>query len=89
LTTETRGLTGKRELGFMKPESILIMTATGGIVNEDALYEALKSRKILGAALDVYDREPPGADFPLFKLDNVITTPHIASYTLEGMKKWT
>jgi len=87
LTAETRSLIGKHELGLMKPESILIMTATGGIVDEVALYETLKRKKIRAAALDVYSKEPPGANFPLFKLDNVITTPHIASYTLEGMKK--
>lgn len=86
-TAETRNLIGKHELGLMKPESVLIMTATGGIVDEGALYEALKDRKILGAALDVYIEEPPGPNFPLFGLDNVIATPHIASYTFEAMQK--
>ena len=87
LTDETRNLIGKRELGSMKADAIILSTATGGIIDEEALFEALNSNRILGAALDVYRREPPGEDFPLFKLDNVITTPHIASYTLEDMRE--
>lgn len=87
LTGETRNLIGKRELGLMKPDAIIISTATGGIIDEEALFEALNNKRIRGVALDVYRREPPGEDFPLFRLDNVIATPHIASYTLEGMRE--
>lgn len=86
LNNETRNLIGKHEIGLMKLNSILISTATGGIIDEEALYEALKEKKLLGAALDVYQKEPPDPTSPLFQLDNIITTPHIASYTYEDMR---
>jgi len=85
-TAETRNLIGRHELDLMKSEAVLISTSVGSPVDEKALYEALREGKILGAALDVFGREPPGVDYPLFKLNNVIATPHIASYTLEGMR---
>ncbi|MCD6484702.1 MAG: phosphoglycerate dehydrogenase [Candidatus Odinarchaeota archaeon] len=87
LTNETRGMIGKKELNFMKKTAYLINTSRGAIVNEKALYEALKEGKIAGAAIDVYSREPPDSDFPLFELDNVIMTPHIAAYTVEAMNR--
>lgn len=80
LTSETRGMIGKREFSLMKERAIFVTTSRGDVVDESALYDALKKGKMLGAAIDVYSKEPPGADFPLFTLDNVITTPHIASY---------
>lgn len=86
LTDETRGLIGERELSLMKDRAILVNTARGGILDESALYDALRKGKILGAAIDVYNKEPPGADFPLFTLDNVIATPHIASYAIEAIQ---
>jgi len=86
LTEKTKGMIGKRELALMKKSAILINTARGPIVDEEALYEALKNRLIAGAGLDVYTKEPPGADFPLLKLDNVVATPHIAAYTWEAMR---
>jgi len=79
LTEDTRGLIGARQFGLMKPGSILINTARGPIVEQDALYEALRSGAIAGAALDVTDPEPLSADSPLLALDNVVITPHIAS----------
>jgi len=85
LSPETVGLIGKRELELMKKSAFLINTARGPIVDENALYEVLKEKKIAGAALDVYGKEPPGKDYPLFELDNVIVTPHIASYTREAI----
>jgi len=85
LTPKTEKLIGEREIALMKKSAILINTARGPIIDEDALYKALKKNKIAGAALDVYSKEPPGADYPLFKLDNVIVTPHIASYTKEAI----
>jgi len=56
-------------------------------VEEGALYKALKEGKIAGAAIDVYSKEPPSADFPLLRLDNVVTSPHIAAYTLEAIRR--
>lgn len=78
---ETHHLIGARELALMKPESYIINTSRGGIVNEGALYSALKEKKIAGAALDVFEKEPPPADLPFFGLENVIVTPHMAAMT--------
>ena len=82
LTEDTRGLIGARQLGLMKPSAILINTARGALVEQDALYEALRSGAIAGAALDVTDPEPLPADSPLFALDNIVITPHIASASI-------
>lgn len=82
LTDKTRGLIGARELGLMKATAILVNTARGPIVDQDALYEALRSGAIAGAALDVTDPEPLSADSPLLALDNVVITPHIASASI-------
>ena len=87
LTDTTRGMIGEQELKLMKPVSFLINTARGQIVDENALYAALRDRRIAGAALDVYVKEPPVIDFSLFKLDNVIVTPHIAAYTHEAIER--
>ncbi len=79
LTPQTRGLIGKRELGLMKESAILINTGRGPLVDQKALYEALKSGRIASAALDVTDPEPISPDDPLLALDNVVVVPHIAS----------
>ena len=63
---------------MMRKASYLINTARSGLVDEKALYKALKENRILGAALDVFDKEPAGADYPLINLDNVTVTPHLA-----------
>jgi phosphoglycerate dehydrogenase-like enzyme len=83
LSERTRGLVGAHELGLMKPTAILINTSRGPIVDETALIEALRSGKIRGAGLDVYDREPLPADHPLRTLANVVHTPHLG-YVTEG-----
>jgi phosphoglycerate dehydrogenase-like enzyme len=76
LTEETRGLLGAREFGTMKPTAYLINVGRGPIVVEEALIAALKSGRIAGAALDVFDEEPLGAQSQLWTLDNVLITPH-------------
>ena len=81
LAPATRGLIGKREIGWMKPTAYLINTARGPIVDEVALTRALEQRRIKGAGLDVFSPEPPAADNPLLKLDNVILTPHSLGVT--------
>jgi len=77
LTDETRHLINARTLGLMKPTAYLINTSRSGMVDTDALVEALRSGTIAGAGIDVYDQEPPPPDHPLFTLDNVILTPHL------------
>ena len=66
---------------------ILINTARGGIINEDALYEALKYKKIFGAGVDVFEKEPPIENHKLFSLSNTLLTPHNAALTLECRKR--
>lgn len=83
LTAGTKNLINKESLALMKPTSYIINTARGGVINETDLYEALKTKKIAGAALDVLSKEPP-AGLPLLELDNIILTPHIAGLTEEA-----
>lgn len=82
-TSETKNLIGQDELARMKPSAILINTARGGIVNEAALYDALKSGAIWGAGLDVFEEEPVRLDHPLLTLANVVTLPHIGSASIQ------
>jgi phosphoglycerate dehydrogenase-like enzyme len=77
LSQRTKGLVGAEELQAMKPSARLINTSRGPIVNEPALIEVLRERRIAGAALDVFDIEPLPADHPFRSLDNVLATPHI------------
>jgi len=81
LSQETRGLVTAHLLALMKPTAIFINTARGEIVDEDALTEALVDGRIAGAGLDVMANEPPRENHPLFGLDNVVFTPHIATIT--------
>jgi len=83
LTAQTRHLLGEAEISLMKPDAILINASRGGVVNEDALVQALQNHKIAGAGLDVFSKEPVPADHPLLKLENVILTPHTAALTRE------
>lgn len=78
LTPETRGMIGAAELDAMKPSAYLIHIARGGVVDQQALITALQERKIAGAALDVFPEEPLPANNPLWRLNNVLISPHIA-----------
>ena len=84
LTEETRNLISEPELKAMKKTSIVINTARGGIIDEGALYRALKEEWIAGAALDVFENEPP-VPGPLFEMDNFIPCPHLAGITMEAL----
>lgn len=83
LNASTEGLIGARELALMKPDAILVNIARGRVVDEAALVEALQTRRIRGAGLDVFVQEPLSVDSPLLGLDNVVATPHIGSATHE------
>lgn len=86
LTEETKGMIGTGEIARMRPGAILANLARGGIVDEDALAEALKTESIAGAILDVFEREPLAADHPLRTLPNVLLTPHIGAATGEAQR---
>jgi phosphoglycerate dehydrogenase-like enzyme len=85
LNSSTRGLIGERELKLMKSSAFLINTARGPIVREEALVRALEEKWIAGAGTDVFEQEPPRPDHPLFRLDNVIVTPHGLAWTEDLM----
>ena len=85
LTDETRKLISEKEFRLMKPGALLINCARGAIVDEEALYMALVEGRIAGAALDVFSNEPPPSTHPLFKLSNVMFTPHTAGATRESL----
>jgi phosphoglycerate dehydrogenase-like enzyme len=86
LTDETYHIISRNELRKMKKEAFLINTARGGIIDESALYGALKAGTIAGAAIDVFEHEPPSPNNPLFKLDNFIVTPHSSFYSEDSNK---
>ncbi|WP_202319206.1 hydroxyacid dehydrogenase [Archaeoglobus neptunius] len=89
LTTETKGIIGRREIEKMKKGIVIINAARGGVLDEKALYEGLINGKISGAALDVFEEEPPESELyrEMSKMDNVILTPHIAGITVESRKR--
>ena len=87
LTKETYRLIGKREIEAMKTGSYLVNTSRGGIVDEKALSKALTEGKHAGAAIDVYEKEPPDLSDPLFTLENAITTPHMAAHTRDALRR--
>ena len=68
----------------MKPDAIVVNTARGALIDEDALVDAVTAGRLAGAALDVYDREPPDFDSPLFDCDDIFTTPHVAAMTIQA-----
>ncbi len=79
LTPETRGMIGSREFSLMKKSAIFVNTSRGGLVEQTALEEALRSGTIFSAGLDVYEKEPLPPDSPLLNLDNIVLVPHIGS----------
>jgi D-3-phosphoglycerate dehydrogenase len=86
LTPETRGMFGSNAMAKMKPNARLISCARGGVVDEQALLQALDSGKIAGAALDVFEKEPPGEN-PLLKHPRVVVTPHLGAMTEEAQTR--
>jgi D-3-phosphoglycerate dehydrogenase len=86
LTPESHHLIGAEQLRLMKPTAVLVNTARSGLVDEEALVRALAERRIMGAALDVFDIEPLPADHALLKLDNVTITPHLAGSTIDAFR---
>jgi D-3-phosphoglycerate dehydrogenase len=87
LTSDTRGLIGRSEISLMKKGAYIVNTARGGIVDTDALAEGLRSGHIAGAAVDVFDTEPPDFSSPLFNVERIIMTPHIGAYTIEAIRR--
>ena len=85
-TAETVGIIGARELANVRPGVRLVNTARGGLIDESALVDALRSGRVAGAAVDVFDDEPV-TDHPLFALDNVVVTPHLGASTVEAQDK--
>lgn len=88
LTAATRHLIDRDALGLMKPDAVLVNTARGPIVDEDALADALRTGRLAAAGLDVFSTEPVTADNPLLGLDNVVLTPHVTWYTADTMHRY-
>jgi len=89
LNPSTLGLIGAEQISFMKKTAYLVNTARGKIVDYDALYESLLKKRIAGAGIDVFYKEPPGPTHPFFGLDNVIVTPHLGSRSLDANERVT
>jgi len=87
LMPETRHMIGERELRLMKSDAYLVNASRGPVVDEAALIKVLKDGHLAGAGLDVFDIEPPEADNPLLQMDNVVSTPHLASNTPQGSQR--
>ena len=86
-TEETTGMLGDAEFAAMRSSTFVINTAHGGIVDEASLYRALRDGAIAGAGIDAYETEPPPDDLPLFELENVVFTPHVAGATVEALNR--
>ena len=87
LNKNTKNFISQKELELMKKSTVLVNTSRGGIVNENDLYQALKSKKIRGAGMDVFISEPPESNHPFFQLNNILLTPHNAALTLECRRR--
>jgi len=89
LTPETENLLTKKEFDSIKKGAVIVNTSQGKVIDEKALIAALKPGKISYAGLDVFNKEPPDKDNPLFRLDNVVLSPHIGFHTIEAIKRCT
>ncbi|HLK65504.1 MAG TPA: D-2-hydroxyacid dehydrogenase [Bryobacteraceae bacterium] len=87
LTQETRGMIADAEFGAMKPEAVIINLGRGPVIDEAAMVRALKAKRIKGAALDVFDREPLPDGHPFYSLENVLLSPHCADHTPDWMER--
>lgn len=86
MTPKTKHMIGAAQLAGMKPHAILVNTARGSVIDQNALYHALKNKTIGGAALDVFEDEPTDENNPLFELDNTVVSPHAAAETIENIR---
>ena len=86
-TEKGKALLGRAEIARLKPSAVVVNVARGSLIDRAALYEALAGGKLAGAALDVFDPEPPDANDPLLKLPNVVATPHLGASTLEAQER--
>ena len=87
LNDKTKNFISTKEFSSMKKNSIIVNSARGGIINENSLIQALEKKNILAAGVDVFEKEPPDQDNPLFRLPNVLLSPHNAALTLECRKR--
>jgi D-3-phosphoglycerate dehydrogenase len=87
LNADTRHIIDERRLALMRPTAILVNTSRGGLIDQEALYRALAAGRILGAGMDVFEKEPSDPAHPLFALDNVAVTNHIGWYSEEAMRE--
>ena len=87
LTDETRHMVAGKQLSLMKASACLVNFARGGIVDEEALYRCLAEKRIAGAAIDVFETEPPRKDHPMLRLDNVLLTPHLGGSSYEAQAR--
>lgn len=87
LTPETRNMMNRERLALMKPTAMLVNTSRGGLVEIDALIEAVIQNRIAGTAMDVFDPEPPPPDHPLFEVEQILLSPHMAGATREASER--
>ena len=87
LTAQTKGHASRARIASMRKNAVLVNVSRGPVVDEAAITEALQQRRIRGAALDVFDKQPLTADHPLMKLDNVVLTPHQGGLTVEAVER--
>ena len=87
LTAETAALVNHDTLSLLQPDAILVNASRGGVVDQAALIEFLQAGRIAGAALDVFEQEPPASDNPLLQMENVIVTPHMAGAAREAVER--
>ena len=87
LTPKTHHLIGAEQFAAMQPHAIIVNTSRGATIDEAALHQALAERRIAGAGIDVFEQEPPSADNPLFRLSNIVLSPHIGGATLAARRR--